>query len=96
MNGMSWIEEALAVVLISTRTQMALILGMVSCTSVLGYAWFAIHSFKLIGPLAPLTDVIKLYLAQRYEIAAFGSLCGFFMLAVKYNIRDYQRLTGGD
>jgi len=89
---MNWLEEVLLVLAFSTRTQVAILLGVLSFIGILIYGCFAVDSFELTGPLAPLTAVIKPYLAHRYEAAAFGALFGFIGVAVKWFRKDQKKL----
>ena len=91
---MNWLEEILLVLAFSTRTQFAILLGVMSFIFILTYGYFAVDVFELIGLMAPLTEVLKPYFAHRYEAAAFGSLFGFMGVAVKLYKKDRKRLLG--
>lgn len=89
---MYWFEEILIVLAYSTRTQIAILLGVISFIAILIYGHFAVDSFQLTGVLAPLTDVIKPYYAHRFEATAFGALFSFLSLAFKLFMRDRKRI----
>lgn len=91
---MNFLEEILIVLSCSTRTQVAIILGMTSFIFFFTCGYFAVESFELTGVMAPLTAVLKPYLAHRYEAAAFGSLFGFLGVATKLYRKDRKRLLG--
>lgn len=91
---MNLLEENFLVLSYSTRTQVAIILGMFSFILFLTYGYFAVESFELIGVMAPLTAVLKPNLAHRYEAAAFGSLFSFLGVATKLYRKDRKRLLG--
>lgn len=91
---MNWLEDALFVLAYSTRTQLALLMGVISSIGILIYGYSVVDSFELTGLLAPLTGVLKPYFSHRYEAAALSSLLSFMGLALKLFIKDYKRMMG--
>lgn len=91
---MSWLDEALLVLAYSTRTQLAIVMGVVVSCAILIYGHFAVEQFELTGLMAPLTEVIRPYFEHRYDTLALGSLFSFFGLAAKAYRKDRKRLLG--
>lgn len=92
---MSWYEEFLIVLGYSTRTQLAVVFGAVFYFGTLVLGDHLASSFVLHGVLAPLADTIRPIILNRYEHAAWGSLLGFLLLAVKCYRKDRKRLLHG-
>ena len=88
----NWFEEFLVVLAYSRRTQWAIGLGMVSFVVILAAGdYFAGHlSFQ--GIFTPLSDPVREALLGRYDKAAWSSLGGFLVLAVKCYRKDRKRL----
>lgn len=93
-NNLNWLEEVLLVLAYSTRTQVAILMGVVSSIGMLIYGYNTVESFELTGMLAPLTGVLKPYFSHRYEAAALSSLLSFLGLALKLYRKDYKRIMG--
>lgn len=87
-------EEFLVVLSYSTKTQLALIFGVVFfvITMVAG-DYFYTH-MEIQGILSPLSDVIRESILQRYDKVAWIALFGFIVLAAKCYEKDRNRLFG--
>lgn len=88
---MGWLTENLFVLLHSTRTQLALVGGVLSAFIVLIYGWFQVEAFELTGPLSPLTQILKPYFLYRYEALAFMVFLTFLKLAFRMFLDDRKR-----
>lgn len=88
---MDWFIDNLLVLKHSTRTQLALAGGVSGALIVLLYGLHAVDSFELKGPLAPLTQTIKLYFMHRYEVLAFLVFLIFLKLALRMFLSDRKR-----
>lgn len=89
---MSWCEEFLIVLAYSAKTQLALVFGAVFYFGTLMLGEHFASSLVFQGMLAPLADAIRPIILHRYEHAAWGSLLGFLLLAVKCYRKDRKRL----
>jgi hypothetical protein len=89
---MVWVEEFLAVLAYSTRTQLSIFFGIVFFfgTLLLGNHFASTLTFQ--GMLAPLADALRPIIEHRYEKLAWGSLFAFLLLAVKCYKKDRKRL----
>lgn len=84
--------EFFAVISYSTKTQLAILFGLVFFVGSLAAGdYFASH-FELHGPLAPMAHVIREKIIHRYDKAALAILIGFFVLAAKCYKKDRKRL----
>ncbi len=88
---MGWLTDNLFVLLHSTRTQMALFVGLLSAFIVMIYGWFQVDAFELTGPLSPLTQILKPYFLHRYEALAFMVFLAFLKLAFRLFLDDRKR-----
>jgi hypothetical protein len=86
-----WIEEFLAVLAYSKRTQLAILLGVASFVSILTAAEYFVGRVNFHGALAPLTNVAREALLGRYEKAAWASLGAFMLLAIKGYRKDRKK-----
>ena len=89
---MNWFEEFVIVLAYSTKTQVAVCLGLISFIVILLLGQHFVNEVQFAGPLAPLGDSVRVLLAQRYEKAAWGGLIGFLALAFKCYRKDHKRL----
>lgn len=90
MTGM--LGEFLFVLSYSRRTQLALWLGLISFTAIMIVGHYMVSGLNFQGVLAPLTEVVREALLNRYEKAAVSVLAGFMLLAVRAYFRDRKRL----
>lgn len=88
---MSFLEEFVLVLAYSVRTQLAIILGLVFFVGTLLLGQHFAETLHFEGYLAPLADVIRPYIAMRYEYAAWGALFTFFGVAIKVYLKDRKR-----
>lgn len=88
---MGWLTDNLLVLLHSTRTQLALVGGVLSALLVLVYGQFQVDAFVLSGPLSPLTQVLKPYFMHRYEALAVIAFLTFLKLAIRLFLKDRRR-----
>jgi membrane associated rhomboid family serine protease len=89
---MAWFEESLVILAYSKRTQLAIWLGVISFVLILAMGDYFVGRLSFQGMLAPLTDVVREALLNRYEKAAWLSLGGFMLLAIKFYRKDRKRL----
>ncbi len=89
-----WLAETLVVLAYSSRTQFAIILGIVSSVGLMVAGDYFACRIELHGALAPLTDVVRENLFHRYDKAAWASLAACLLLAVKLYRKDRKRLRG--
>ncbi|MBX9848160.1 MAG: hypothetical protein K2X64_02610, partial [Rhodocyclaceae bacterium] len=89
-----WLAEILVVLAHSSRTQFAIVLGMVSFVGLMVAGDYFVGRIELHGALAPLTDVVREKLFHRYDKAAWASLAACLLLAVKLYRKDRKRLLG--
>jgi uncharacterized membrane protein len=89
-----WLEEILIALAHSSRTQVAIFLGVVLYVGFILAGEYFVGNLKLHGVLAPLTDVVRERIWQRYDKAAWATLAGFLLLAVKLHRKDRKRLLG--
>lgn len=92
---MFWYEEFLIVLGYSTRTQLAVVFGAVFFFGTLMLGEHFASNLAFHGVLAPLADAIRPIILHRYEHAAWGSLFGFLLLAVKCYRKDRRCLLHG-
>lgn len=89
-----WLAETWVVLLCSTKTQLALAFGLIFFVGILAMGDMLVARLALHGPLAPLADVIRDRLMDRYEKAAWVALIGFIVVAIKAYRKDRRRLLG--
>ncbi len=89
---MTWAEELMIVLAYSTRTQLAILFGIVFFIGILllGHHFTSTLAFQ--GVLAPLADAIRPIIEHRYEKAAWGSSLSFLLLAFQCYRKDRKRL----
>jgi len=85
-------EEFLIVISHSTRTLVAIVVGLVLFSAILLIGANAASELSFEGPLAPLTETIREIVFHHYEKAAFGALFAFGGLAVRFYRKDRKRL----
>ncbi len=88
---LEWFEEFLVILTHSKRTQLAIVLGVTSFISILAAGECFVGRVNIHGALAPMTDVIREALLGRYEKAAWASLGGFMLLAIKGYRKDRKK-----
>lgn len=76
----------------STKTQLAIVCGMLSFGFLRLMGEVLVGGIEFHGSLAPLTEVIKHKLIHRYDKAAWGALASFACLAVWAYRKDQLRL----
>jgi hypothetical protein len=86
------IQEFLIVLAYSKRTQFALFFAVFSALVIWLAGEYFVGRVSFVGPLAPLTEVVREKLFHHYDKAALVSLASFLGLAVKLYIRDRKRL----
>lgn len=91
---MSWLEELIIVLAYSKRTQLAIWLGFISFVVILIAGEYFVGRLSLQGPLAPLTSAIREALMDRYDKAAWASLGGSLLLAIKSYRKDRKKILG--
>lgn len=87
-----WLTETLVVLAYSSRTQLALVLGLASFLGFMLAGEYFVGRIEFHGLLAPLTDVVREQIGHRYDKAAWTSLVAFLLLAVKLHRKDRKRL----
>jgi hypothetical protein len=89
-----WLSEVLVVLCHSTRTQLAIALGLIFFAGTLLMGHALVDGLELRGPMAPLAEVIRDALMHRYDKAAWMALGGFLLVAIKAYRKDRRRLFG--
>lgn len=84
--------EFLLVLAYSTKTQLAILFGLVFFVGTMLAGNYFVSHVEIHGTLAPLTDVIRETIAHRYDKVAWASLASFFLLAIKFYRKDHKRL----
>jgi hypothetical protein len=87
-----WLAEWLVVLAYSWRTQFALVLGVVAFMGLMLAGDYLVGKIELHGALAPLTELVRDQLFQRYDKAAWTSLAACLLLALKLYRKDRRRL----
>lgn len=85
-------DEFLMVVAYSTKTQLAIFLGVLFFVGILLAGDYFTSHFELHGLLSPMADVIREKIVRRYDKIAWFALCSFIALAVRYYKKDRKRL----
>lgn len=88
---MDWLIDNFLVLKYSIRTQLALAGGVIGAIVVMEYGLYAVDSYELKGPLAPVTAVIRPYFLHRYEVLAFLVFLTFLKLALRMFLNDRKR-----
>ena len=88
------LDEFLLVLASSTRTQLALLFGLVFFVVMMAAGNHFATQIELHGALAPLTEVVRAKIAHHYDKAAWATLWSFLFLAVKSYKKDRKRLIG--
>lgn len=88
----NWLAETWVVLCYSTRTQLALALGMISFVGIMLMEDLLVSRFELHRPLAPLTDVVRDALLRRHDKAAWMALGGFLLVAIRIFRKDRRRV----
>ena len=88
------LEEFLVVFAYSTRTQVALLFGVAFFVITMALGAFFTSRIEIHGVLAPLANVIRELIADRYDKVAWAALFGFLVLACKCHKKDQKRLVG--
>lgn len=89
-----WLEEILIVLAHSSRTQIAIVFGVVFFVGFLLAGEYFVGRIEFHGAMAPLTDVVRERIWYRYDKAAWAALVGFLLLAVKLYRKDRKGLLG--
>jgi hypothetical protein len=87
-------EEVLLVLERSTRTQVAIVLGLLAFMSMLWLGHHLAADLVVEGTLAPMQEALRERIIGRSEKAAFGGLIMFWALAYRSYRRDRKRLFG--
>jgi hypothetical protein len=86
-----YFTEILMVLAYSSRTQMAIILGIIGFITINLMGDHYLTNFQLSGQMAGLTDIIKHKLAHRYDKAAWLVLFSFWWTAIKFYRKDKKK-----
>jgi hypothetical protein len=89
-----WLEEILIVLAHSSRTQVAIFLGVFFFVGLMLAGEYFVGRLEFHGVLTPLTDVVRERIWHRYDKAAWATLAGFLLLAVRLYVKDRKRLLG--
>lgn len=88
------LAEFLVVFAYSTKTQLALLFGLIFLLGIMAAGYYFSSHFELHGLLAPLTDVVREQIAHRYDKVAWAALLSFVVLAFRFYRIDRRRLLG--
>ena len=83
--------EVLYILAYSTRTQVALILGVVLFTGIHLYGNYYVSTVEFTGVLSGLNDALTAKIARRYDKVALGALISSWWLAYRFYQRDKAR-----
>lgn len=86
-----WLEEFLVVLAYSKRSQLAILLGVMSFVSILAAGDYFTGRASFHGVLAPLSYILREALLHRYDKAAWASLGAFMLLAIKIYRKDRKK-----
>lgn len=86
------VDEFLVVLAYSTKTQLAVICGLVFFVGTMAAGAHITTHLEIYGALAPLADVIREKIAHRYDKVAWAALFSFIFLAAKCYKKDRKRL----
>ena len=87
----NWMVEFLYVVLMSKRCVFAFLLGIILFFLINAYGYYVMENFQLQGVFKGLEDVIREKFLRRYNKLALGTLVGWWILAIKFYIKDRKR-----
>ena len=87
----NWITEFLLILAFSRRTLIAIILGVISFFVVNIFGYFILKDFQFSGVLQPLSESVGNLIGNRYDRVAWGSLIGFWVLAIQFYKKDKKR-----
>lgn len=90
----SWLEEVRVVLSYSTKTQLAIALGIFFFLGITAMGQLLVGGLELHGPLAAVTNILREKLMHRYDKAAWLAFGAFALLAVKTYRMDRRRLLG--
>jgi hypothetical protein len=76
---------------ISTRTQVALAMGVIGFIAIKFVGFYILKDFEIPELLSGLTKPLLQYFQTRYDDAAWGCLLGFWALAFKFYRKDSKR-----
>jgi len=94
MRLREWLIEIWIVFCYSTKTQLALGLGLIVFLGFPALGEVIVGQIELPGPMAPLSDAIRDKLTHRYDKLAWIAFIGFLALAIKSYRKDRRRLIG--
>ena len=86
-----YFTEVLYVLALSTRTQMALIMGVVFFLGLSFFGELYVSRLHFSGPLAGLAQAVIPKLMKRYDKVALIALISFWVVAFKCYRRDKRR-----
>lgn len=91
---MNFIEEVLIVLAYSTRTQLAIVFGIVFFFLIIALGHHSASTLVLPGLMAPAADGFRSVIEHRYEKAAWLILGSFLLLAYKCFKKDRKKMFG--
>jgi hypothetical protein len=89
----NFLIEFFYVLALSKKTQWALILGVVLHFAITLLGEHMVANFELQGSMKALEEVISNKFLRKYDKIALFSLVSFWVLAVKFYIKDKKRLA---
>ncbi len=87
----AWLYDVISVILFSRKLQWILVIAITGPLIIFIYRDYMLNDFHLVGPLAPMTDVLKEKLKEKYDKAALFCFVSFVALAIKQYRRDKKR-----
>ena len=83
--------EMLFILSFSKRTQWVLLLGFIGFITFKLLGQHMLSDFELHGMMAPLTEIVRSKIGQRYDSAAFMCLVSSWLAAVRFYCKDKKR-----
>ncbi len=84
----NWLYEVLLVITLSKRIYWSLILGVVGCFVITVLGEYQVSKFELLGPMAPLEEVIGQRVLRHYDKVAALCWISFWIQAFRYYLKD--------
>jgi hypothetical protein len=87
-----WLTEWIVVFAHSSRAQVAVVVGIVGALLIWVAGRLVVADISFDGYLAPMADVFRIYVSDRYNGIALLVLFGAFAAAIRYMKKDRKRL----
>lgn len=88
------LEEFLIVLAYSTKTQLAVLFGLVFFVTTMAAGHYFAAEVQIPGMYSSLADVVREKISHRYDKVAWACLISFSLLAIKCYRKDRKRIFG--